>query len=1058
MPADAPSPPAELAIDVPVGGRVLVAADLRLGRDPSAPMVAAELDLVRAIESATGPGVVVIAGNLFGADGQPPIGDGAAVLAAHPRLVGALAAFAAGPGRQVVVLPGDLDRQLAWSPAAARVVTRELGAQIALTVELRVATGAGERRVRVEPGTAHDPLARMADPTNPHESPLAHHLRGEVLPGIQGDAGPSGSDGDAAGRRRTGWLAGVEHLDDPAAFPRFIASRLAYRRLGRGAWLLVVPVAVAAVLRVPALSEAGESWRVALAVAAVVVELLLLAGLAAVALRGAYRALGAITLGASGRDPNAAARTAARALVAGGHRGLVTGHTCRPELTNLGTGFYANVGCVAEVVSEVVARAPGLGLPPVFLGSRQVSWVELEAGNELHVRLLHARVDLPGASLLERLAARRSEATAAADDLAPALVATFPGQASWPAPDQPLPGRRRTRRIAAGVVALAGFATLMSSLSDPLAARLRVLRSVLPLAVPQAADAIDAVLGLALLVIARGVRRGQRRAWVACQALLLGAAVLHLVKGVDVEEAVVAVVVAAYLYLQRQHFDAASEAPTVRGAAGTLVGAVVVVVAAGTLGAELGSMAYTSHHHLPNRLGWWQALQATVDRMVGLRGVALPHRIDEFFTPAMTATAAALALGLIVVLFRPVVARAGAARAGGGRGRGTHRTTGVGRPGFLGRRPPGDRGEAVTGSAGSGLDRARAVVARHGSGTLDWFALRPDKDFFFWGDTVVAYAVYGTVCLVSPDPIGPVAERDEAWRAFRAFVDDHGWALGGLGAGEEWLPVYRATGMHDLYVGDEAVVRVQRFSLDGGRFKGLRQAVNRVAKYGYTISFHDPSAISAELRCALEAVMTKSRRGDVERGFSMTLGRVFDPADDGLLLAVVHGPRPDGAPEGEPGPPVAFCHYVPAPGIGGYSLDLMRRDAGEHPNGLIDFAVVETIRWLREQGHAGLGLNFATMRAVLAGEAGQGVGQRVQAWLLRRMGDSMQIESLWRFNAKFDPDWQPRYAIYDAPENALAVAIAVARAESFWELPVIGRWLTPSAARGQEVAASAAEG
>ncbi len=184
----------------------------------------------------------------------------------------------------------------------------------------------------------------------------------------------------------------------------------------------------------------------------------------------------------------------------------------------------------------------------------------------------------------------------------------------------------------------------------------------------------------------------------------------------------------------------------------------------------------------------------------------------------------------------------------------------------------------------------------------------------------------------------------------------------------------------------------------------------------------------------------------------MTLGRVFDPHDAGLLLAVVHGPAPEHSPEGALGRPVAFCQYVPAPGIGGYSLDLMRRDDGEHPNGLIDFAVVETIRELQKRGQEGLGLNFATMRAVLAGEAGEGLTQRVQAWLLRRMGDSMQIESLWKFNAKFDPDWQPRYAIYDAPENTLAVAIAVARAESFWELPVIGRFLVPSAAK--ETAAS----
>jgi lysylphosphatidylglycerol synthetase-like protein (DUF2156 family) len=328
------------------------------------------------------------------------------------------------------------------------------------------------------------------------------------------------------------------------------------------------------------------------------------------------------------------------------------------------------------------------------------------------------------------------------------------------------------------------------------------------------------------------------------------------------------------------------------------------------------------------------------------------------------------------------------------------------------------------------------VVRRYGSGTLDYFALRSDKRYFFWGESMVAYGVYGGVCLVSPDPIGPRPEQEEVWKAFRTYADGQGWTLAVMGAAEEWLPIYRASGMHDMYVGDEAVVDCTRFAMDGGRFKGLRQAVNRVAKYGYTITFHDPSTISPALRDQLAAVMTKSRRGDVERGFSMTLGRAFDTSDDGLLLAVVWGP---GGVE-----PVAFCQFVPAPGINGYSLDLMRRDQGEHPNGLLDFAVVETIRHLRAEGKRGLGLNFATMRAVLAGESGEGVSQRIQAWLLRRMSDSMQIESLWKFNAKFDPDWQPRYALYDSPEHALPAAIAVARAESFWELPIIGRFLVPS--------------
>ena len=69
-----------------------------------------------------------------------------------------------------------------------------------------------------------------------------------------------------------------------------------------------------------------------------------------------------------------------------------------------------------------------------------------------------------------------------------------------------------------------------------------------------------------------------------------------------------------------------------------------------------------------------------------------------------------------------------------------------------------------------------------------------------------------------------------------------------FGADEDWLPIYRRSGMHDLYVGDEAVVDVTRFSLDGGRTRACARPRNRVAKYGYTMTFHDPATADDELR------------------------------------------------------------------------------------------------------------------------------------------------------------------------------------------------------------------
>jgi lysylphosphatidylglycerol synthetase-like protein (DUF2156 family) len=238
--------------------------------------------------------------------------------------------------------------------------------------------------------------------------------------------------------------------------------------------------------------------------------------------------------------------------------------------------------------------------------------------------------------------------------------------------------------------------------------------------------------------------------------------------------------------------------------------------------------------------------------------------------------------------------------------------------------------------------------------------------------------------------------------------------------------------MSHRYIGDEAVVDTETFSLSGGVMKGLRQAVNRIANYGYTISFYDPTEVDPVLAGQLRTLMRESRRGQVERGFSMTLSRLFDPRDTGLLLAVCFGPD---------GVPAAFCQFVPASDIGGYSLDLMRRSEDEHPNGLTDFVIVRTIEHLRANGQRGLSLNFAAMRAVLAGEMGQTMGRRMEKRVVARLSESMQIESLWRYNAKFQPAWHRRYLAYDSPENLMAVGLAVASAEQFWELPVIGRFL-----------------
>jgi lysylphosphatidylglycerol synthetase-like protein (DUF2156 family) len=1004
--ADAPvtRPEAARTIDVALGRRVMVIGDLLLPAVPSPSSQAACRDIVHKLAEWQGPGIVIFCGQVLAADLGGDVGA-AEVLSAHGDLAAAFTKFSARPESQIaLVLPAH---ELPGELASALV---PLGISADPAIDLHCVTGAGTRTVLVRPGT----------------------LRPEITATI-----------DAAPDEERPWLIGMERLDDPRQARRFVTSRLLYRRLRRYLWAPPLVVAAIALLlrlefvidglghvfRSPRQQRALENAYNASWFSRLVVTVLLALGLLAVLAvivaftsRGIWRALGGGDLPTpwapgdgrpQGTQPTASsllnvgaldALEATRLAIEDGASGLIAGGALVPELTHLDAGFFACPGATSEVVHEHRGR---FGLPPTFLHHRQSATLEVETGADLHVRLMQAEVDLPMATLGERLITNDSviKGRTHAAELHPELVASWPGGASWP----PAPGVaadrirvRRIRRIAATALFVAGMVDLLSAVTAPLRHHLHLVQQYLPLGVSQAAGALVALSGIGMLMLSRGVLRGQRRSWAVATALLVATLILHVAHEGDVISVVVCAVVLILFIVQRERFRAQTEQGTVLSA--------FLILAIGGLTATLGGFAGVEvagrvhHHPLPS---WPNVLLGSVERLIGVQSVVFPPHINRYASWSLLAVGITLVVIALYLLTRPVVDRR-----------------------LL-------TGRATVGRRAAEL-RARDIVRRHGTGTLDYFALRDDKQWFFHRDSMVAYAIFGGVCLVSPDPIGPFSERAHVWDAFRRNVDRHGWGLGVMGAGEEWLPTYQASGMRFLYIGDEAVVDPRQFSLEGGKMKGLRQAVNRVARYGYTVRFLDPARLVPEDAARLVDLMAKSRRGEQERGFSMMLGRLFDPRDNGLLLTLVEGPD---------GMPVAMCQFVPSPAIGGFSLDLMRRDPDEHPNGLLDFALCSTIAHLKEQDMKGLSLNFAAMRSILDGESGDGLTQRVERWALRRLSGVLQIETLWRFNAKYEPTWLPRYIVFDSAEQFVPVVVQIMRAESLTEVPVVGRLLTSGVAR-----------
>jgi lysylphosphatidylglycerol synthetase-like protein (DUF2156 family)/UDP-2,3-diacylglucosamine pyrophosphatase LpxH len=954
-PVAAPLVPDLAEIHVPRGGRVLVVSDQHLSATPTEAAKAATGHLVEALAAWDGPGIVIIAGDGF-EQLATPVAPLDQILDAHQAWTDALAAFAKGPARQVVVLPGNHDGQLAWDPELVDTVRRRLGASVlALAVDLVLDTGAGPQKVRVVHGNQDDPYNAFIDPRSPIDTPAGHHVVRQVLPEVELTAKPGGI------------LEGLPWLNEPLAAGEMLGSRLLYRKLVGRLWWLTIPFLAAVVLRflafIPAverlLQADAQRWLIGLGIALVTVAVIASLVALATMLRVSH-ALSETDLGhRSGTGAhNASPRESAARLIAEGYAGLVSGHTHEPELSVVGVGFYANSGCGVETVGPVPAR---FGFPRPFEAVRRSSRVELLANEVVEVRLVLAEVVERSPALLERLVTKRRPDR----PTTPTVVGSLPSGATYPLQRHRLGTyvhRRRIRRWAAGLLIAAGLMNIVSAVIGPSERHLADIEDLIPLRLPRFAGVLSVLLGVALIGLSRSVRRGYRPAWAGVTLLLGLEAVLMVTKGHDWEEGVICGVLALWLLAEHKHFRVQ---PPGRSR-WVIWGATFAVLAIGVAA----------------------ALAALLDDP--------GQRHGRVFT--------GLALGVVVLL------------------------------GWWAARPARRRATGA-GDHEENLARGRALVEEYGGDTLDYFALRDDKELLFTGHGLVAYTVLDRTMLVSPDPICPPEEREDAWADAMDHADSNGWGIAVLAANATWLPVYHAAGLHDVYIGDEAIVDCQKFSLKGKSMKSLRGAYNRVSKAKYTVQVMDPLSVEGPLKDQLLSLMTETRQGEVERGFSMTLSRMFDPRDTGLLLAVCFDPD---------GKPVAFNQYIPAKAIGGYSLDVMRRTSDrDAPNGLTDFVIIETISWMAGRGYRGLGLNFATFRAVVSGEMEGGPWLKVQRKVLHHFSDTMQIESLWKFNEKYDPWWRPRYVITDTLLDDPRAALAIGRAEGEVEVPVIGRFFKP---------------
>ncbi|RVU16739.1 DUF2156 domain-containing protein [Streptomyces antnestii] len=522
--------------------------------------------------------------------------------------------------------------------------------------------------------------------------------------------------------------------------------------------------------------------------------------------------------------------------------------------------------------------------------------------------------------------------------------------------------------------------------------RMHALAEVLPGALGPYAAALALSAGVLLLLLAHGLRRRKRRAWRAAVALLpIGAAAQfayrHSLAGV-----LIPLVLLTLLLRHRNEFAALPD-PRSRWRAlanFVLMGAGSIVI----------GLAIVSVH--PRKLVGDPSLSDRLEHVLyGLFGMDGP--VDYAGGTSWTVACSLGALGLLTAL------------------------TTI----YLALRPEHPAARLTEDDEA----RLRALLEKHGArDSLGHFALRRDKAVVFSpsGKAAVCYRVVSGVMLASGDPIGDV----EAWPgAIERFMDEakaHSWTPAVMGCSETGGEVWtRETGLDALELGDEAVVETSDFSLAGRAMRNVRQMVKRIERNGYETRVRRVRDLGEQELERIRRAADDWRGTDTERGFSMALGRIGDAADGDCLVATAH--RTDG-PAGPHGDLKAVLHFVPW-GADGVSLDLMRRDRAADP-GMNELLIVAALQAAPGLGITRVSLNFAMFRAALARGEKIGAGPFLRAWrgLLVFLSRWFQIESLYRFNAKFRPRWEPRFVVYRSPRDLPRIGLAAMQAEGFVHL------------------------
>ncbi len=540
-----------------------------------------------------------------------------------------------------------------------------------------------------------------------------------------------------------------------------------------------------------------------------------------------------------------------------------------------------------------------------------------------------------------------------------------------------LSGIRRLlmRIIPATMILLLGVINIVSVITPANTWRVERLQEYIMMDIINASNYFVLTAGFFLLVTAAFMLKGLRSTWWLALVLSIISFIGHITKAIDYEEAAVALFIIVILFYTRKDYFVKSSPQLRNVGLRTALLSIAIIMVYGTIGFYL-----LDKKHFNVDFSFIQSIQNTLANyfLIGSSTYVPQDTFARDFIYSINIGGFLSMTFLLFTLVRPYVFR--------------------------------DNASEENRSA------AKSLLNAYGKSGIDFFKTLPDKMIFYESgiDAFISYRIAGNYAVVLENPVaGNVESMKKCISRFDTFCYENSLKSIYYRVPEESLQIYREKKKKSMFLGQEAVVDLATFSLEGGSRKSLRNAINKIKDRGFKVTIHQPpvkDGIMQKLKSVSDEWLSYSGRHEIIFSQGMF---IWDELKNQTIIAVENAEEKV----------IAFLNIIPdyAPSEGTYDLMRKTQDA---PNGIMDFILIELFNYLKSKQYRYVNLGFAPMSGI---NDTHNFGERSMKFAYEKIRSFSQYKGMREFKDKFDPKWSNKYLIYDHDYDLIQVPSVLSR-------------------------------